>query len=275
MKILLSLLLLSVSLCAQTLPRSPLPGVAESIGSYSSGCLIGAEAMNIDMEGIHQMRISRGKFWGHPELIGYLSETALKVKKELGRDLLVSDLGLARGGPNLTGHVSHQNGLDADVWFKTIPTQAPLSLSERELMGAYSVVKNIIELETSLWVQLNRDVSRILASDERIQRIFVHPVVKKDLCENSGFSDELLSKFRPWYGHDDHYHVRIRCPIGSPDCRPQAEVPDGNGCDELDWWFEELQRDDEGSSTDTRTPEERYRDRLDALPQICKEVLEL
>jgi hypothetical protein len=47
-----------------------------------------------------------------------------------------------------------------------------------------------------------------------------------------------MSKVRPWYGHADHIHVRLKCPTDSPDCRAQLAVPAGNGCDKsLNHWF--------------------------------------
>ncbi len=260
---------------AQTLPTTPLPGAVESIGSYSSGCIIGAEAMSLDSDGIHQMRISRGKFWGHSDLTTYLKEVGAQVKAVLGRDLLTSDLGLPRGGPSMSGHVSHQSGLDVDIWFKTIPSRTAVTNTEREKMGAYSVKVGKTGLNTALWTHIDREVAAILALDPKVQRIFVSPIVKKDLCDNSGFPVDILSKFRPWYGHDDHYHVRLHCSADSADCRAQASVPAGDGCNELDWWYEQLENESTGGSTDNRTPQERYRDRLNALPQRCKEVLEL
>ncbi len=40
------------------------------------------------------------------------------------------------------------------------------------------------------------------------------------------------------WGHDYHFHVRIKCPEGEADCKPQDPVPEGDGCGhELDWWF--------------------------------------
>jgi penicillin-insensitive murein DD-endopeptidase len=43
---------------------------------------------------------------------------------------------------------------------------------------------------------------------------------------------------RPWYGHADHIHVRLKCPDDSPDCRVQPAVPAGDGCDKsLKSWF--------------------------------------
>ena len=47
-----------------------------------------------------------------------------------------------------------------------------------------------------------------------------------------------MSKVRPWYGHADHIHVRLKCPADSPNCRAQPAVPAGDGCDKsLAHWF--------------------------------------
>jgi penicillin-insensitive murein endopeptidase len=47
-----------------------------------------------------------------------------------------------------------------------------------------------------------------------------------------------MDKVRPWYGHNDHIHVRLKCPADSPNCRKQPAVPDDAGCGKsLDYWF--------------------------------------
>ena len=43
---------------------------------------------------------------------------------------------------------------------------------------------------------------------------------------------------RPYWEHDYHFHVRIKCPDDSPTCKHQDPVPAGDGCGkDLDWWF--------------------------------------
>ena len=47
-----------------------------------------------------------------------------------------------------------------------------------------------------------------------------------------------LTKVRPYWGHDYHFHVRLACPADSADCKPQPSPLPGDGCGkELDWWF--------------------------------------
>ena len=50
----------------------------------------------------------------------------------------------------------------------------------------------------------------------------MHPAVKKALCETAGADRAWLQKIRPWYKHDDHFHIRLNCPPGSPSCVAQA-----------------------------------------------------
>jgi penicillin-insensitive murein DD-endopeptidase len=43
---------------------------------------------------------------------------------------------------------------------------------------------------------------------------------------------------RPWTGHNEHLHIRIGCPAGSPECREQDPAPPGDGCGaDLMSWF--------------------------------------
>jgi penicillin-insensitive murein endopeptidase len=221
-----------------TLPTTPLEGPAESFGGYSRGCFIGGETVLDDEYGMHQMRLKRGRYWGHPETTDYLKQAAIRVRTELDRDLLLSDISQPRGGPFWKSkHVSHQSGLDIDIWFRHIEsTDEVLSTYQRENMWAWSVVKNNRDLNQELWTQVDIKIAKLLVSDERVTRILVHPVIKKSLCESGLLTDEELRKYRAWYGHTDHYHIRLGCPTTDTNCVNQAPPPEGNGCGaELDW----------------------------------------
>ena len=86
------------------------------------------------------MRLSRNRNWGHPELVALLERLAAKVHKDAGwPGLLVGDMSQPRGGPMLTGHASHQVGLDADIWLTPMPKRQ-LSRKEREEMSATMMV---------------------------------------------------------------------------------------------------------------------------------------
>ena len=56
-----------------------------------------------------------------------------------------------------------------------------------------------------------------------MQRIFVNAAIKKALCREAKGDRSWLSKVRPMYGHDYHFHIRIKCPPGSGECESQPE----------------------------------------------------
>ena len=103
------------------------PLEARAIGSFAKGCLAGAKALPVDGESWQVMRLSRNRNWGHPELIALLERLARKAPAVTGwQGILVGDISQPRGGPMLTGHASHQIGLDADIWLTPKPA-TPLS----------------------------------------------------------------------------------------------------------------------------------------------------
>jgi penicillin-insensitive murein DD-endopeptidase len=53
-------------------------------------------------------------------------------------------------------------------------------------------------------------------------RFFVHPAIKKVLCEQAGTDCAWLAKVRPWRNHYYHFHVRLTCPPGAEACEGQT-----------------------------------------------------
>jgi penicillin-insensitive murein endopeptidase len=100
---------------------TPLPGPARSIGSYADGCLEGATALPISGPAWQVIRVSRDRYWGNPSLVAFIDRLAEKAKKVGWNGLLIGDMSQPRGGPMLTGHSSHQIGLDVDIWFTPMP----------------------------------------------------------------------------------------------------------------------------------------------------------
>ncbi len=188
------------------------------------------------------MRPSRGRAWGHPALIGFLERLAAGAAGTAGwPGLLVGDIGQPRGGPMLTGHTSHQIGLDADIWLTPMPDRR-LSPAERDGMPATNVVASSgDDIDPEVWRPEHRKLLEAAAKDPAVERVFVNPAIKRALCREAGReagADRLwLRQIRPWWGHNYHFHVRLRCPAGAAECQGQAEPPPGDGCGELAWWF--------------------------------------
>ena len=58
-----------------------------------------------------------------------------------------------------------------------------------------------------------------------VERILVNAAIKKALCRDATGDRAWLSKVRPWYWHNYHFHIRIGCPKDSPTCKPQPATP--------------------------------------------------
>jgi penicillin-insensitive murein endopeptidase len=253
--------------------RTPEPArlAARAIGTYGRGCLAGAVALPINGEAWQVMRLSRNRNWGHPALMRFLERLADKVPRVAGwPGLLVGDIAQPRGGPMLTGHTSHQIGLDADIWLTPMPDRQ-LSPEDREKMSPTKVVAADGEdVDPKVWTPAHVAVIRTAARDADVERIFVNAAIKKALCRDPGPNRAWLQKVRPWWHHDYHFHVRIRCPADNPDCQGQPPASPGDGCgEELDWWFTDAVLHPKPEPPGLPKPQVKLAD----LPPLCRRVL--
>jgi penicillin-insensitive murein endopeptidase len=211
-----------------------------AIGYYPRGCLQGGVELPPTGSTWQVMRLSRNRNWGHPELVNFLERFAPLAAKATGwKGVLIGDMAQPRGGPLPFGHKSHQIGLDVDIWFMPMPDRV-LSKEERESILASDVVAaDGKHVNDKIWSPADIAFIRTAAEQPEVERVLVNAAIKKELCRVEDQNDKAwMSKVRPWYGHDDHIHVRLKCPADSPDCRAQPAVPGGDGCDKsLDHWF--------------------------------------
>src|SRR6266436_4625524 len=217
---------------------TPAAGPAEAIGAYERGCLEGAVMLPADGPNWQVMRPSRNRAWGHPVLIQLIERLAGKLPAAGWPGLLVSDIAQPRGGPMLTGHGSHQIGLDADIWLTPMP-QGRLSFAERDEMRATNVVAaDGNDVDEATWTPQHRRLLEAFAREPAVARIFGNPAIKRALCREAGPDRDWLTKIRAWWGHNYHFHIRLSCPYGQAECRSQALPPPGDVCGkELAWWF--------------------------------------
>jgi penicillin-insensitive murein endopeptidase len=217
--------------------REPIPLAARAVGFYAKGCLAGAKALPVNGPTWQVMRLSRNRMWAHPDMVSVLERLAEKAPKVGWHGLLVGDMSQPRGGPMLTGHASHQVGLDADIWLTPMPNRE-LTREEREEMSATNVVAENGKDVNASWTPQHMAIIKAAAEFPEVERILVNAAIKKQLCRAAGTDRAWLSKVRPYYEHNYHFHVRIRCPKDSPECKPQDPTPGGDGCgNELNYWF--------------------------------------
>ena len=187
----------------QLFARKVLPAAmpTRSIGGYTKGCLAGAAQMPLNGDTWQVMRLSRNRYWGHPDMIALLKRLAANAHRDAGwPGILVGDIGQPRGGPALSGHASHQIGLDADIWLTPMPDRK-LSREDREEMSAVMMVRDDrLDIDPRVFTSGHVLVIRDAAREPAVQRIFVNPAIKKALCREAKGDRSWLSKIRPWWG---------------------------------------------------------------------------
>jgi penicillin-insensitive murein endopeptidase len=233
---------------AATLPSNdwsavqhPTTGPTEAIGATANGCLAGAAKLPADGPGYEVIRLSRRRYYAHQETVDFVASLGGRAQA-VGLPLFyVGDMAQPRGGPLPFGHASHQSGLDVDIWF-TLDTKPGLTPAQREEPPLPSmIVANSERIDPARFSRRQVTLLRLATDDPRVDRIFVNPIIKLALCHGFGGATESgrdwLRRLRPWWGHDDHFHVRLSCPADSPSCEPQAAIPQGDGCDAAleDW----------------------------------------
>ena len=258
--------------------RKYLPAATEKprvVGFYAHGCIAGAEGLPINGEAWQVMRLSRNRYWAHPDMVALVKRLAVKAKKDAGwPGILVGDMSQPRGGPMLTGHASHQVGLDADIWLTPAPSRQ-LSRNEREEMSATMMVRDDrLDIDPRVFTPSHLVVIRAAAQEPAVQRIFVNAAIKKALCREAKGDRDWLHKVRPMYGHDYHFHIRIKCPPGSGECETQPDPGDGDGCSasDLAFWFKD-------STLHPKPPKEPPKPKppmtMAQLPPACRAVLNM
>lgn len=249
----------------------PTGGAAAAIGFYSKGCVSGAVQLPESGPSWQAMRLSRGRNWGHPELVSFLIGLSQAAQQAGWQGLYIGDMSQPRGGPMVSGHASHQMGLDADIWMLP-PSNLHLNRAQREKISSQSVVNRAGTAPSALWSGSHMAIIRAAARDPRVERIFVDPVAKVAMCQAERGNRNWLRKVRPISNHDYHFHVRLACPKGSV-CQKQDPPPAGDGCEEAAEW---IRNRIDPSRVKPVPPDPNYRHprsfRLSEMPRQCQAV---
>ena len=241
-------------------------------GSYAKGCLSGAIQLPETGPTWQAMRLSRNRNWGHPKTIEYIKDLSAKATTLPGWDgLYIGDISQPRGGPMISGHRSHQIGLDVDIWM--LPgADLKLSKQSRENLSSISMRKSNGAYVNSKWTQAHHRLLKAAASDKRVARIFVFPGAKVKMCNKEKGNRDWLHKIRPWWGHHYHFHVRLKCPTGLANCKNQVPPPAGDGCKEAQGWVNRILNPPPPDPAEPK-PKPRHELVMNDLPKQCSLVL--
>ena len=140
-------------------------------------------ALPPDGPGYEIVRVSRDRFYSHPATIAFVERLGRRAAAAGLAPFYVGDLSQPRGGPTSSNHVSHQNGLDVDIYFPRLDHRLVAPVAHDQIDR-----------------RLSQDlVDRFVATGA--QMVFV------------GFGTGLRGPSGvviPYAGHDYHMHVRFR-----------------------------------------------------------------
>jgi penicillin-insensitive murein endopeptidase len=256
---------------ASNLPPAP-------FGSYAKGCLAGGTRLPETGPTWQAMRLSRNRNWGHPDAVDFVQDLSRFAATQPGwNGLYIGDISQPRGGPMLSGHRSHQIGLDIDIWMRPA-TDLNLSRKTRENISSISMRRANGAFVNGEWTAAHHAILREAAKDKRVARIFVFPGAKVQMCKDEKGSRKWLRKIRPWWGHHYHFHVRLACPKGTRGCVDQKAPPKGDGCADAQKWVNDIlnppkPKPQPKTKKKKTTPKKRREYVLADLPQQCAAVL--
>jgi len=245
--------------------KTPTEGPTTVIGEASNGCIAGAKSLPAEGEGYVSIRRYRNRHFGHPELLRLVAGLGHTMARRGNELVMVGDLSQPRGGLMSSSHRSHQNGLDVDIWFMLAPSVAVANRDTAGPTDPPSMVSPDGEGLSPLWGEDQRYLLKTAAEDPRTDRIFVNAAIKRGLCRREA-DKGWLRKVRPWFGHDAHFHIRLKCPQDGSQCETQAAIPAGDGCGkDLEWWFSEEARNPKKRGAGARAEP--------VMPTACKPLL--
>lgn len=199
----------------------------KAVGFYTDGKIEKATLLPEKGEAFQQVYTERDTHWGTGMIVSMIENASeyLVTKWYPGTVVMIGDVAKKFGG-DIGTHASHQSGLDADIPY--IGNKGfDRVIANGEVKSSFDYMKN--------WQFLRLIANQKIVQDGRtttvLNRVFMNPVIHKGFCAWAQKSDllknpldqEIMSRIRPWEGHDKHFHVRLKCSPHYPACRNQQE----------------------------------------------------
>lgn len=222
----------------ETPAKPEIKKVSQAIGPVNNGRLENAANMlsyeqNHQPAGFHIIRPQRLTHFATNEMAYIISQMGKLTQQQIpGYQLSVGDISREAGG-KLGSHKSHQNGLDADVAFY---------FNNKSFQGYFASAVAVDKPHANWMLEQQWKLFKNVVDTQLVDRIFIHKVLKKALCDlaikndelhrdrNDGLAQETLRRLIPDADHHNHFHIRVKCSSAQVRCRQMAEPAQGSGC---------------------------------------------
>ena len=187
------------------------------------------------------------------------------------RGLLVGDMSQPRGGPMLTGHASHQVGLDADIWLTPMPDReltAPSARKCRPPWWSPPIARTSIRRSGR---RPRRDHQGRRAGSARRAHLRQCRRSRRRSAARPATTAAGCTRCGRIRGTTITSTCASSARRAAPECKAQDPVPAGDGCGkELDHWFSEAILHPKPSPI---PPQPRPPLKMADLPPACRQVL--
>ena len=215
------------------------PGsVVQAIGCHSrgrGGCAWGGQLMNATLlpasgVGYRELHPDREMDYGTDRLVRFIQSIGAAIAQMLpGYQVAVADLSAHAGGnsgPRKDG--GHQNGLDADIGYFVKVRAATLT----KIVSPGGVFEKDLIYVPEQW-----RIFKTVVHTGLVNVIFADRAIKAGFCEyarqqgdNSEEANQALRRLVHCNGHQNHWHLRLKCPSTVPRCQDDMPIPNMTGC---------------------------------------------
>ena len=213
-------------------PMLDLSHGGKAIGSYDSGRLMSAEPL--EGPGVfHVLYPANGRQFGTGMMISLIKNaTSMMPQWFPHQSVLIGDIAQEHGG-NINNHAAHQNGLDIDIpYIGEQGFQNILVNGHVKENFDYSKTWQFLRLAHSQQLMLNG------RQQSALSMVFVARPIKIGFCRWAKDNDllknpedaDILRRLFPWPGHENHFHVRLKCSPHYPSCQNRPDPAPGTGC---------------------------------------------
>lgn len=226
--------------------------VSQSQGAGNTGSLKNAADVLIYEQqhrptGFHVIRPDRKTYFATNHILYLLAQMGRVTSENLPNYVLaVGDISYKNGG-RLGSHLSHATGLDADIAYY---------FSNKSFQGYFASALAVDKPHPNWMYEEQWKLFKFAMKTQFVDRIFVHRVLKKKLCElaiqrgelqkgiKEGLAFETLRRLFPDGVHHNHFHLRVKFTLqsdakrimkcstsnGKRVCRPVGEPAQESGC---------------------------------------------